>query len=585
MGELPGGYVFSVTSWDFYNKLADIYNQYFADENTSQDISIILGIDLGNVSLNSQAQATRVDAPFKDVLYGADVIFDLSQGFWANLGEIVENPSIATGFQLSSVSSPSESGVIDLGRVAIQNPNYYDFARAIRTAFSVTLATDSPAQEYEFSTAIAGSLQFKHESSGRILNIALTDLDSSWHLPGSSGLGAIDSISDDFGNPISTEFEFGMTGPWQLQELLTAAEEAYKSDWSSGVTTVDDSNGLSRWTLTNGHIMNHGTNALSGPVSNLSSFLQNWIDSESFSFYTRPLSLSLPDQSPEPLQFEINDFQNTTIDVSEGIYGFDIDLNAPQSSSLDAVPFYKSYSGQIVFTPNFDTSVMPALYGEVGDIRINFGGELDGFLQSHQTFSRSGNQDLADLYPELATSNPSLEYRLSQVILNANLFETANPGEGNYSVTFNIREDGLVDRIQPWSDSYQTLSQLFPNWELLQSVTVAGLFDEANPLIPLSAKLSLLEDQPWGSEQSAIGFRYGLRSAGSSDSLSQLAVLGDSVDESQSYYLDIYGTSLLEGFDINTLDFTVALDTTLFKETLENPSLPRDNGAVIAGQD
>ena len=580
------------SSWNLFSRIRETYNQYYADANNPQDVDIFLGFDLTGVNLDFGGYASQFTNQYSGLPDSPDVILELSPQFWSRVGEIVSEPSRPSALQVFSAGPAIMDGeTLDLGRLAESFSAYDDFSDFIRSNLSITLNTDVSAHALEFGGWTHGSLDFRHEGSGRSISLQLADLDRSWG-SGTSELGMVDPIFDDNGNPISTELEFGIgRDNWQLVELLRSAEEAYEADWALGTSTLGSFDGASKWMLSGGRIHTGPAESLTGPGNELAfnALLQDLINSESISFYTRPLGSSLVAQSGEPIEFLISDYQQATFDVADQTSGFILELDGPLLSSLDAVPVYREYWGELVFTPSYDSAFFGVPYSDAGELRINVNRQLDGLARNITTSWSSGNNyNLGNLYPELAESDTSLGYRLSRVMFGADLFDLDAPGGTSSHLEFNIQSDGLVNRNSRGSsvfDSYQSLSQLLPNWALLQNVAVTGLFDSRDSISPLSVELSLL-DQPWGSEQSAVGFRYGLRSAASSDILTQLAVLGDSVDESQHYYLDIYGTSLLEGFDINTLDFTVALDTSLFNWFGESDiqigsALPIANAASI----
>jgi len=563
-GELSDPFTLQSESPYLFSRIRDTYQPNLANADNPQVANIFLGLDLTHVRMSFNGlYSPQFSSQNINTSDYSDVIIDLTPQFWSRVGEIISEPSRPSSLQVASGGVVINGGTLDLGRLAESYSAYDDFFDFISSNLSITLSTDVSDQALEFGGQFSGGLNFKHEGSGRTISLRHTPFGYSrgWLL-GDSGFGAVDPIFDDNGNPISTQIEFGISNREQFNQLLRFAEEAYEADWSSSISTLGSFDGASKWTLIGGGIQSH--DGLAKHNSSINSLFTDLINSESIFFYTKPLSSSLPAQPVTPLRFDIADFQNASVDIFDQSSGFNLEFEGSIPSGFDAVPSYSRYWGDLIFTPTFDASLLGVSHREAGNIVLKLYRELDGLSRDHHSIVREGGSwEVSTLYPGLAEADIPLAYRLTHVNLGFDKFDHDAPN--NYlPLSFTIGSDGQVINSHSWGyqvpDSYKTLSQVFPEYMLIKDIAVTGLFDSH---APLSVQLTLL-DKPFVSEQSAVGFRYGFRSSSSSHPLTQLAVLGDSVDESQYYYLDIYGTSLLEDFDINALDFTVSLDTSLF---------------------
>ena len=585
-GDRTDPYNMVVNSFGVFSIIRDGYNSHYNADETSRPSYLAFNTDSSSLEYE---YGQRFDGTSNEngFLSDADVVFELSAGFWDSVGELINRPTSSPILQVSSGSSLFEGQVLDLGSVAQNLPGFGEFSDFIRSSLAISIQSDISLPEYEFSPHTWGELIFVHQSSGQSIYLNQQDLDDSW-LMGGSGLGSVDPIYDEQGNAIATEFEFGLSdhGSWSISDLLKKAEQAYRSDWAVGASGLTPFDGLSKWQLEGARI-NNNANGLVTNAQHLDSALADLIDSVDYHFYTKPLSATLPTNTISPVQFAISDFDGPSFDISTLDAEFNLDLVGPSLASLIGIPAFENYSGQVRLTPDYDTAAIPLGYGEAGNIEISFNRHLDGLADDSINVRRHGTTNLAELYPDLASSDLPLNYRLESLRLMASPFDSASMGSGWSEVSFWVDSLGNVSRSSSgnYFDSVTEISQAAPNWGLLQDISVTGVFDSAEFLAPLSVKGTLLSDS-WGTAQEAVGFRYGLRTASSVEDLTQLAVLGQTVDQSQYYYLDIYGTSLLEEFSIESLDFTVGLDTSLFDWFAESDiqissSLPVANSARI----
>ena len=120
-----------------------------------------------------------------------------------------------------------------------------------------------------------------------------------------------------------------------------------------------------------------------------------------------------------------------------------------------------------------------------------------------------------------------------------------------------------------------------------KSVVTRVIFDDTTPeSAKYNSWTTIPQKQDNSDSETAIDFNYKLTRKGASETLESLAVLGQGVDESSLYNLEITASSLLDGYDIESTDITLKFNPTIFKEISTSDvavgtSLPVKNSVEI----
>ena len=158
----------------------------------------------------------------------SDIVIKLTDKFWDNVQEIKDET--AEGFSVNPVIELEDTAFLDGTKVIdldnYDSSNYQEFASDLTKDLNLSFISDAPLYRAEFNGHINGSAIFK-SASGTELKLNLTDNDDPWD--NISGLEAVDVETDEAGNHVSTELQFGVQN-YQARDVI---KSIYENQWSS----------------------------------------------------------------------------------------------------------------------------------------------------------------------------------------------------------------------------------------------------------------------------------------------------------------------------------------------------------------
>ena len=227
--------------------------------------SLVIGYDLSSVNTQNlfgvdfnyyNGDTTpNSDADSLQQFENQDLLISLTDSFWDNVVGITD--AVPPSLDDYSISvDPSFNGkTINIDNLS--GSNYSELVDQINEAINFNITSNLPLYSAEFARNIGFSANFRNWESGQTLYLASADTDqSSWG--SQSSIGAIDVETDESGNHIETEFEFGVTNGWSAGYFLDNVSRAHEYaqapqqllESASGVDELSPNSTL-RWDLDN----------------------------------------------------------------------------------------------------------------------------------------------------------------------------------------------------------------------------------------------------------------------------------------------------------------------------------------------
>ena len=353
-------------------------------------------------------------------------------------------------------------------------------------------------------------------------------------------------------NNSGTILEFGLRDGYQLNELIRTAQSGFNNTGTDLHLELDSLN-LSFDKLLDGsnyHLqLREDSNKLFGAQS----------------FSINPYNDYYSDFSEEGLaQLDVAGDFTSPIDI------WSLDNSSPQikvKMGENGISKYERADITLEFEGTTTDDTYSNMYIHVGIL-----GPLTRNFDINYSYGNE-NTDIAD-------------YNLKSIRLDANEWNIDN-SNGWIQALYNVDDNGEITAINNGSalNSYiPNIEEFIPNVNALKSISLTGMNDLSNlEKMQTAVELGMNGASfPWNQESpivdppptdASMALSYNLyqqydyrldEPSYGSDSLNQLAVLGDSVNESSRYVLDINAESLENNYSIESTDITIEFDPQLF---------------------
>lgn len=460
-----------------------------------------------------------------------EIVLELDNVFWEDnnniRNEIDQQRSIGDNIQFD-IGFPYQT--IDLSSLRYSNDS--SSIDNILEKFNFTLTTNERWDLPLYGGDIHANINLKSGDYSTHLNVRLKDHDSTGHQPpaASQGFtGAVELTEDGNG----TVLEFGLD-EWHLKEIVKTVQRGWNNAGSE--TTFEIEN------------VNFNFNHLPGGGS-----------------YTTHKTIPIYDQ-----YLTIKPVTTTNSNFSE----FN-DVNIQVSGDFNSViDFWNSDAN----TPNIQLVSSNGLskYQNVG-LTLNYqavdesGHDIAG---QHLNISSNLNDLSSDAHIHAAFtggnySSDITDFRLTNINYSANPWDV--PGGSNMAppaVNWNYHYDsGSNILYHDQNGNPVFINDIISNVEDLHQISFSGL-DDLSQADNLNASVELtLEDNrlPWNVNYTAPEASDTLETYYSLQELDQLAVLGDSVDESSRYDLTITA-KMLGDLRLEGASLTIGFDNTIFND-------------------
>ena len=279
----------------------------------------------GSNTPNDATTNTSVQKEFDEIV----VLLRLSSVFWIDLVNIYNSDVISSA--KISVDSSFNGKVLDLDSVSASN--YKELRDEINDVLDLKFISENPLYSAEFTSHINGNAIFRNTASGAEISLALTDTDDSGWPSGGSGLGAVEVETDEYGNHIQTEIEFGVN-EWNAEQFLSSANQAFEYNNSAPPSSIENLGSAStqRWDLDSIDIWSNGVpNGL--PSSNIQDLFNKALENQEISFYTSFSGYQDGEAYFTP-GLEVSDYVDNIVDFQTGESGFDLQLIGPNQSNV-----------------------------------------------------------------------------------------------------------------------------------------------------------------------------------------------------------------------------------------------------------
>ena len=467
---------------------------------------------------------------FEHVENPYDVAIKLPNEFWE---DIRTQNYFNSDFEVSvSEKSTLTSGThIDLDQLLSNSSDLNDFAETLQDQLYVAFETTGADDSLLLNGHIGGEIRFESDESGRSFHLRMGDVNESSWIPGTSGLsGAVDPIYSEDGVVSGTLVEFGVTdgNEYQLQSFVEEVQRAAVQGFDNLTWRARD---INLWG--NRHVSKE-------PYATA-------LANADLSFTTKALD---PNIFSEEITWDIDNFNYdnyATYDFSSGELNFDVYLQDLADGLIGPS------QNELQLTYRFLGSSHPE-YNDHGELRINV---REGYDEHLSVNFDSGNP--LDKYPHLIGSSDTIDFELARVDIDGHVFPNWNDSNNTWKSAEWYIENGSVWGNHNDFNSSPGLHDVLPNWTSIKDLRVTNAFmAESNDLGAYYGSVELFN-------QEVIDFHYSFESQISGLELSQSAVLGDSVDFDDKFTLNISAETLYDGYNLDTVDFTINFDSNLFE--------------------
>ena len=536
-------------------------SRYLAVDPSSVNVQTLLPIPEISVT-NPDAQIAGSAS-----LSNADIAFELNDSFWADFNAWKQTSS-AQPTEVSAFWDSGQAPTLNLGAL-YGSVGFDGLVDVIEQDLALTIELTG-VERYPLGPQW-GWAEFQHQGTGELISLRLGDHGTSQAdvgvMAASMAPAGINVYQQELDIITSFDLEPDLLVPWQLSDFLGKAQRAAAFDSASGSAE-------SVWTLKNFRVDPSG----SYPGTSINIDFTNPVAiplgiSSSISFVTSGF-FSVPPRLADdanPL-FDIADSAAPTLDVLSGSK-----LNSLISADLGTQGAGDFISAQL----NLEYWHQPT--GAMVQVRGGASPYGEYFAFDPWNLSALRTQIENGVVPAGVDGgisiDPSstLELTLRRVWIDANSLAGSGNAEfqqvwvgqplpdiggGSYEWQRTSMAPTPSNILDSWS-----LDQLVSNIESLETITLSNLFADFDALPYLTGVRAMLVDDtsPVIPGDAAVAFRYQLIDD-FGDGLSQLAILGDSVDPSRRYSLDITAESLVNGFNLEAADITLHYDSRLFNQ-------------------